>query len=90
MSQSTWSDRYKVENKDLDVAVGVQDAFPGVQPLHDYFVEVSDESRHKQKHHIQCHERFGQSVLVKYVVRVVRDMFLAVTEVVEYHNASCI
>lgn len=52
----------------MDAAVGVQDTLLGIQPLHNYYVEVSDESCHKQKYHILCHERLEQSVLVKYVV----------------------
>ena len=61
----------------------------GFQSLHNSFVEVSDESCHKQEYSILCHERFWQSIPAKVIVHVIEDAFLATTKIVEFHDVSC-
>ena len=61
----------------------------GFQSLHNSFVEVSDESCHKQEYSILCHERFWQSIPAKAIVHVIEDAFLATTKIVEFHDVSC-
>ena len=51
------------KNKGLDSVCGTQSKFMGSQSLHNNFVEVSDESCHKQEYSILCYdEQFSQSV----------------------------
>ena len=61
----------------------------GFQSLHNSFVEVSDESCHKQEYSILCHERFWQSIPAKVIVHGIEDAFLATTKIVEFHDVSC-
>ena len=61
----------------------------GFQSLHNSFVEVSDESCHKQAIIILCHERFWKSIPTKAIVHVIEDAFLATTKIVEFHDVSC-
>ncbi len=72
----------ELENKGLDSAGGTQSKFMGFQSLHTSFVEVSDESCHKQEYSILCHERFWQSIPAKAIVHVIEDAFLATTKIV--------
>ncbi len=81
--------RDELENKGLDSAGGTQSKFMGFQSLHNSFVEVSDESCHKQEYSILCHERFWQSIPAKAIVHVIEDAFLATTKIVEFHDVSC-
>ena len=62
---------------------GTQSKFTGFQSLHNSFVEVSDESCHKQEYSILCHERFWQSIPAKAIVHVIEDAFLATTKIVD-------
>ncbi len=72
-----------LKNKGLDdSAGGTQSKFMGFQSLHNSFVEVSDESCHKQEYSILCHERFWQSIPAKAIVHVIEDAFLATTKIV--------
>ena len=45
----------------------------GFQSLHNSFVEVSDESCHKQEYSILCHERFRQSIPAKAIVQPLKQ-----------------
>ena len=60
----------------------------GFQSLHNSFVEVSDESCHKQEYSILCHERFWQPIPAKAIVHVIEDAFFAASEVIELHNLA--
>ena len=82
-------DSDELENKGLDSAGGIQSKFKGSQSLHNNFIEVSDESCHKQEYSILCHERFWQSIPAKAIVHVIEDAFLATTKIVEFHDIFC-
>ena len=72
-----------LKTKVLILLVATQSKFMGFQSLHNSFVEVSDESCHKQEYSILCHERFWQSIPAKAIVHVIEDAFLATTKIVD-------
>ena len=80
-------DSDEFEYKVFDSAGGAQSKIMGSQSLHNSFVEVSDESCHKQEYSILCHERFWQSIPAKAIDHVIEDAFLAITKIYAHQRA---
>ena len=76
------------ENKSLYATRFLESESLGVEPTHDGLVEIAYQCSKQKKDCVLCHERLGKSVPAEAVVHVVKDAFLATTQVVEFNDIS--